>query len=87
MPKLTKQALFTRFSPIFWKNTLFLVLDRFYPPFRVYARIRARLEKTPLYTRFLVYAWVPKSNSSCPPPPPGSEPIKLVITAAIIHAW
>ena len=59
-----------RFSPIFFeKNTLFLVFGRFYHPFHVYARIRARLEKNTPYTRFLVHAWVPKSNSSCPPPP------------------
>ena len=54
------------FLPCFGKTPFFLVFGRIYPPFRVYARIRARLEKTPLYTRFLVHAWVPKSNSSCP---------------------
>ena len=57
------------FSHIFEKHPFF-VLGRFYPPLRVYARIRARLEKTPLYTRFLVTHGY-QSRTRVAPPPPG----------------
>ena len=37
--------------------------------FRAHAHTRVHLKKHPLPCVFL-YAWVPKSNSSCPSPPP-----------------
>ena len=64
-----KCLLFTIF-PLNFENVSFSCFRLILPPF---SRVRAytRLSKeTPLFTRFLVQAWVPKSNSSCPPPTP-----------------
>ena len=61
MPKLTKQTLSTRFPPIFWKTPFSCIRPTLPPP--PFLRIRARLEKKPLYVCVFVHTCVPKSNS------------------------
>ena len=67
MPKFTKMTLLTRFLLKILKKYPFCLLGRIYFTFRVYTR--PSRENTPFHAFFFVHAWVPKSNSSSPPPP------------------